>query len=336
MIWSIEMEILVDEILNDGVHRWSGSIDGKAWTLFCGNAAAALSHIPDESVHCIITSPPYYSLRDYGVDGQIGLEDTVNEYVMSLCGVMDQLYRVLRKDGLLFLNLGDTYYSGKGASHGKDSKSHKRRFGLRPVDKSGGLGENIERKSIIGIPWRVAIEMTSRKWVLRAPIIWHRDKALPESVRDRPHRSYEYIFMFAKDRKYYFNRQPLVDMAYEWDNYRLTTQVMNGYKGDKIVLDPFEIKNGDLVIDFPSCLVKPRKDMTPAEKSKAKATIQILHLNDEDQANRRCEIVMEYICGNISQAFLESKYPFIAEELQRQDLYEKIKEIIKVPVTTPA
>ena len=106
------MEILVDEILNDGVHRWSGSIDGKAWTLFCGNAAAALSHIPDESVHCIITSPPYYSLRDYGVDGQIGLEDTVNEYVMSLCGVMDQLYRVLRKDGLLFLNLGDTYYSG--------------------------------------------------------------------------------------------------------------------------------------------------------------------------------------------------------------------------------
>lgn len=76
--------------------------------------------------------------------------------------------------------------------------------------------------------------------------------------------------------------------------------------------------------------------MTPAEKSKAKATIQILHLNDEDQANRRCEIVMEYICGNISQAFLESKYPFIAEELQRQDLYEKIKEIIKVPVTTSA
>ena len=77
------MEILVDEILNDGVHRWSGSIDGKAWTLFCGNAAAALSHIPDESVHCIITSPPYYSLRDYGVDGQIGLEDTVNEYLSN-------------------------------------------------------------------------------------------------------------------------------------------------------------------------------------------------------------------------------------------------------------
>lgn len=123
------------------------------------------------------------------------------------------------------------------------------------------------------------------------------------------------------------------EKAYEWSNYRLTTQVMNGYKGDKIVLDPFEIQNGDLVLDFPSCLVKPRKDMSPAEKSKAKSTIQILHLNDEDQANRRCEIIMEYICGNISRAFLESKYPFIAEELNRQNLYETIKDIMKVPAS---
>ena len=114
---------------------------------------------------------------------------------------------------------------------------------------------------------------------------------------------------------------------------RLTTQVMNGYKGDKIVLDPFEIKNGDFFLDFPSCLVKPRRDMTPAEKSKAKSTIQILHLNDEDQANRRLEIVMEYICGNISRAFLESKYPFIAEELDRQNLYDRIRELIKIPAS---
>ena len=135
---------------------------------------------------------------------------------------MDEIYRVLRKDGLLFLNLGDTYYSGKGASHGTDQKSHKRRFGLRPVDKSGGLGLNIERKSAIGIPWRVAIEMTSRNWVLRSPIIWHRDKALPEAVKDRPHRSYEYIFMFAKDRKYFFNRQPLLDKQIDEDVWTIT------------------------------------------------------------------------------------------------------------------
>ena len=252
------MNILVDEDLENGVHKWSGTSNEKTWTLYCGDAEEALRNIPDESVHCIITSPPYYSLRDYGVDGQIGLEDTVNEYIMSLCRVMDQLYRILRKDGLLFLNLGDTYYSGKGASHGKDLKSNKRRFGLRPVDKSGGLGANIERKSIIGIPWRGAIEMTTRHWVLRSPIIWHRDKALPEAVRDRPHRSYEYIFMFAKDRRYYFNRQPLVDKQIDEDVWTITprpsgTELQTapypdelvsrcldiGCPTDGVVLDPF-------------------------------------------------------------------------------------------------
>jgi len=135
---------------------------------------------------------------------------------------MDEVYRVLRKDGLLFLNLGDTYYSGKGKSHGQDAKSHKRRFGLRPVDKSGGLGINLTRKSIIGVPWRIATEMTTRKWILRSPIIWYRDKALPESVQDRPHRSYEYIFMFAKDRKYFFNRLPLIEQDIDEDVWTIT------------------------------------------------------------------------------------------------------------------
>lgn len=252
------MDILVNENLANGVHKWSGTANQKDWTLFCGNAIDALANVKDESVHCIITSPPYYSLRDYGVDGQIGLEDKINDYVTAICDVTDELYRVLRKDGLLFLNMGDTYYSGKGASHGTDSKSHKRRFGLRPVDKSGGLGEKIERKSIIGVPWRVAIEMTARRWVLRSPIIWHRDKALPESVQDRPRRSYEYIFMFAKDRKYYFDRKPLVDKQIDEDVWTITPRPSGseietapypdelvsrcldiGCPMDGIVLDPF-------------------------------------------------------------------------------------------------
>lgn len=121
------------------------------------------------------------------------------------------------------------------------------------------------------------------------------------------------------------------ELAYEWDNYRLTTQVMNNYKGNKITLDPFKIQNGDLCLDFPSCLVKPRSSMTPAEKSKASFTIQALHLNDEEQADRRCEIIMEYIRGNVSRVFLEKRYPYIAEELARQGLYEKIKTILKLP-----
>lgn len=204
--------------LDTGVQKWSGTYMGiPKWTLYCGSSRIAMTDIPDESVNCIITSPPYYCLRDYKIEGQIGLEETVDEYIDSLCAIMDEAFRVLKKDGLLFLNLGDTYYSGKGKSHGTDPKSNKRRFGLRPVDKSGGLGIDIQRKSIIGVPWRVAIEMMSRKWVLRTPIIWHREKALPESVKDRPRRSYEYVFMFAKDRKYYFNRQPLIDKKFDED-----------------------------------------------------------------------------------------------------------------------
>jgi len=106
-------------------------------------------------------------------------------------------------------NLGDTYYSGKGQSLGKDKKSSKRRFGLRSVDKSGGLDIGVKPKSLIGIPWRIALEMIHRGWVLRSPIIWYRKNSLPESVRDRPKRSYENVFMFTKNRKYYFNREIL-------------------------------------------------------------------------------------------------------------------------------
>lgn len=210
--------ITLETVLDTGIQKWAGTFNGNlGWTLYCGDSRVAMADIPNESVNCIVTSPPYYCLRDYKIDGQIGLEETVDEYIDSLCSVMDEAYRILKKDGLLFLNLGDTYYSGKGKSHGTDPKSNKRRFGLRPVDKSGGLGIDIQRKSIIGVPWRVAIEMMARKWVLRTPIIWHREKALPESVKDRPRRSYEYVFMFAKDRKYYFNRQPLVDKKFDED-----------------------------------------------------------------------------------------------------------------------
>ena len=119
------------------------------------------------------------------------------------------------------------------------------------------------------------------------------------------------------------------ETAYEWDNYRLTTQIMNGYKGDKIVLDPFEIENGDITIDFPSCLVKPRINMTPAEKSKVKTTVQILHLNKEEQVEQRCGVILEYVSGNINIDYLKRYYPFIAEELGRQNLFEEIKNMMK-------
>jgi len=200
---------------NQTVYR-SETNDGVAWNVYQGDSHSILQQLPDESFNCCVTSPPYYWLRNYGVDGQIGQEETVTKYVETIADVMDEVYRTLKSDGLLFLNLGDTYYSGKGEAQGKDKKSNKRRFGLRAVDRSGGLDIGVQRKSLIGIPWRVAIEMSKRNWILRSSIIWYRYKALPEFVKDRPRRSYEFVFMFAKDRHYYFDREPLIkDNIYE-------------------------------------------------------------------------------------------------------------------------
>ena len=208
-----------------GRDHWSGeSLTGATWHVHQGDALEVLRTLPEEHFHCVITSPPYYWLRDYGVCGQIGHEEAVTGYVEAIASVMDEVRRVLRNDGLLFLNLGDTYYSGKGRSHGIDPKSTKRRFGLRAVDKSGGLGIGIRPKSVIGLPWRVALEMCQRKWVLRSAVIWHRKHALTESVRDRPRRSYENIFMFAKGRNYFFNREALRDVEVEEDVWTISAR----------------------------------------------------------------------------------------------------------------
>jgi DNA modification methylase len=198
--------------------HWSGkSFTGATWDIYQGDALEVMKKLPAKHFNCVVTSPPYYWLRDYNVSGQIGHEQTVSGYVEAIAGVMDEVYRTLNEDGLLFLNLGDTYYSGKGKSHGTDPKSSKRRFGLRAVDKSGGLGIGLKPKSTIGIPWRVALEMAKRKWVVRSAIIWHRKHALMEAVQDRPRRSYENIFMFAKSRSYFFNRAALRDVLVEED-----------------------------------------------------------------------------------------------------------------------
>jgi DNA modification methylase len=205
-------------------HKWSGlSSQDVAWNIYHGDAQETLKRLDAQIFDCVITSPPYYWLRDYKVEGQLGQEETVTEYIEAMCNVMDQVYRVLKKEGVLFLNIGDTYYSGKGESQGTDPKSNKRRFGLRAVDRKGGVGVGLRPKTAIGIPWRIAIEMMQRKWILRSPIIWHRKHALPESVNDRPRRSYEHVFMFVKSRKYHFNREPLVKAETE-DMWTITAR----------------------------------------------------------------------------------------------------------------
>ena len=202
----------------DGVSK-----NGNDWTVYNGDSCQVLKHLPNDSFDSVITSPPYFWLRDYGYDGQIGLEDSVDEFVTNLCLTFDELYRVMKPSGVFFLNIGDTYYSGKGESKGVDKKSSKRRFGLRAVDKSGGLGIGIRPKSLIGIPWRVVTEMIHRGWILRSTIIWYRKHSLPEAVKDRPRRSYEFIFMMTKHKDYFFNREPLLEAEQE-DMWTITAR----------------------------------------------------------------------------------------------------------------
>jgi DNA modification methylase len=191
-----------------GLHDWGGHTrEGIAWEVHKGDARAVLKGFDPSSFNCVITSPPYYWQRDYKVVGQIGQEKTIDGFVKNVADTMDEVRRVLTTDGLLFLNLGDTYYSAKGQPKGADKKSSARRFGLRAVDASG-LG--VPRKTIIGIPWRVALEMIARGWVLRSPIVWTRTGAVPEpTAKDRPWRTYEMIFMFSKSPRYCFSRAAL-------------------------------------------------------------------------------------------------------------------------------
>jgi DNA modification methylase len=191
-----------------GLHYWGGHTRERiAWEVHKGDAHNVLKGLEANSFNCVVTSPPYYWQRDYKVVGQIGQEKTIDGFVKNIADTMDQVRRVLAQDGLLFLNLGDTYYSAKGEPKGADKKSSARRFGLRAVDASG-LG--VPRKTIIGIPWRVALEMIKRGWILRSPIVWTRRGSIPEpTAKDRPWRTYEMVYMFSKSPRYYFSRGPL-------------------------------------------------------------------------------------------------------------------------------
>lgn len=192
-----------------------GKKGDSIWAIRTADALLGLKEIPDGTIDCIITSPPYFWLRDYDHKGQYGLEDTVEDYISSLTAVFEECKRVLKKTGTIFINIGDTYYSGKGESKGNDTKNAKRRFGLRAVDKSGGLGLGLRPKSAIGIPWRLSISLMNNGWCLRSTIIWDRQHSLPESIKDRPRRNFEYVFMLTKSRNYFFDRTALIDAEEE-------------------------------------------------------------------------------------------------------------------------
>lgn len=179
--------------------------------ILIGDVRQKLKELPDKSVHCCVTSPPYFGLRDYGEDGQIGLEDTPEQFVANMVEVFREVWRVLRDDGTLWLNLGDSYSgSGKGPA-GNLGATHNERW--LEHKHSAIVPNGLKPKDLIGIPWRVAFALQADGWYLRQDIIWHKPNPMPESVTDRCTKSHEYIFLLSKSRQYYFDNEAIKEPA---------------------------------------------------------------------------------------------------------------------------
>jgi DNA modification methylase len=166
-----------------------------------GNALDKLKELPAESINCCVTSPPYWALRDYGVEGQLGLEPTFDEYINNLCNIFDEVKRVLRKDGTLWVNLGDTY-SGAGSGQKDTGKCVYKTNDFRKTPTK----TNLPDKSLCNIPARFSIEMQNRGWILRNVIIWYKPNCMPSSVKDRFTVDFEYVYFFVKNKKYWFEQ----------------------------------------------------------------------------------------------------------------------------------
>lgn len=185
----------------------------NTFRLLVGDALEQLRTLPAESVQTCVTSPPYWNLRDYGVDGQLGLEPTVSEYVARLVGVMEQVRRVLRDDGTLWLNLGDSYAGARGGAQGKNGV-----FAGRAVAKARKRGtttvvEGLKHKDKVGVPWRVAFALQDAGWWLRSEIIWHKPNAMPEAVNDRPSSAHEHVFLLSKSAGYFYSHEAAKERA---------------------------------------------------------------------------------------------------------------------------
>jgi DNA modification methylase len=185
-------------------------------TIYGGDCRTVLCELPDESVHCVVTSPPYWGLRDYGVADQLGLEPTPEQYVENMVAVFREVRRVLRSDGTVWLNLGDSYASGEIGRHDgynptrANGTTTRKPFGER---RQGTLDTGLKPKDLVGIPWRVAFALQADGWYLRSDVIWSKPNPMPESVTDRPTKSHEYVFLLAKSPRYYFDADAVRETA---------------------------------------------------------------------------------------------------------------------------
>jgi site-specific DNA-methyltransferase (cytosine-N4-specific) len=207
-----------------------------------GDVRLVLGRLPNECVQCIISSPPYWGLRDYGIPGQIGLELTMGAFIQSLTCVFAEAKRVLKRDGILWLNLGDGYTSGNRGWRAPDKKNPNRAMSLRPDNPAG-----LKDKDLIGMPWRLAFALQENGWFLRSDIIWHKPNAMPESVKDRPTRAHEYLFMFTKSEQYTYYQDIVKERAEDGSmrNRRTVWSINTAASG------------GSHIAAFPHALVAP-------------------------------------------------------------------------------
>jgi site-specific DNA-methyltransferase (cytosine-N4-specific) len=177
-------------------------------TVVVGDARGILQEMPEKHFDAVVTSPPYWGLRDYGIAGQIGAEETVDGYIADLVQVFREVRRTLVDDGTLWLNIGDSYTSGGRTWRDADAKNKGRAMDYRAPTPQG-----LKPKDLIGVPWRLAFALQADGWYLRTDIIWHKPNCQPESVKDRPTRAHEYVFLFSKSEKYYYDGRAVMESA---------------------------------------------------------------------------------------------------------------------------
>jgi site-specific DNA-methyltransferase (cytosine-N4-specific) len=231
----------------------------QSCTIIIGDALEELSKFPENFFQCCVTSPPYWGLRDYGIEGQIGAEMLLNDYIEKLVLIFSKVRRTLAEDGTLWLNIGDSYTSGNRTWRDTDKKNPARAMSYRAPTPQG-----LKPKDLIGVPWRLAFALQADGWHLRSDIIWHKPNCQPESVKDRPTQAHEYVFLMSKSEKYYYDYEAIKEPTKEKNGLRnkrtiwsINTEafkdahfaafppalvrpcILAGSKKDSFVLDPF-------------------------------------------------------------------------------------------------
>jgi site-specific DNA-methyltransferase (cytosine-N4-specific) len=189
----------------NGTDAWPLSCtDKEPVQIVCGDVREKLSALPNDTFHCCVTSPPYWGMRDYGYKGQIGAEDSIEDYIVDLVSCFREVRRVLRPDGTFWLNVANTYTSGGRGWRDKDVKNQGRAMSYRPDTPEG-----LKPKDLIGVAWMLAMALQRDGWYLRSDIIWYKPNCQPESVKDRVTVAHEYLFMFSKSEDYFFDQQAI-------------------------------------------------------------------------------------------------------------------------------